>query len=994
MKNYCLSLLFISFGYITLGQTVTINTSKDSLYVSDNFAIPDGLLTNDNGNTGTGWNGNWTYANGGLEGISVKDEYIFNTKGQLITSRNLKNSIKFSGTTFYLSFLVKKNSSGKFRITGNRASDGLDRFGIHIDDEGKLGAQAGTDYYGTVFSSESMIADNETYLVIAKYFYTNKSNINISVYSKNENVSELEPEIWDLEVTGKPTGIVGIDYFNMIFSTTSTNIDDFKLGDTWQSVRDTPITSGFPNTITSPRSSDVYQVDQASTTATKSWTYTTEEAGNYQLGNAWIWVEGTNNNSVDLEVKVGSEIVKKFTAKPEIAPYRFETRLENLAKDETIQITATPSNGAAYKINYRLAYATPTFENLTVFDVASYGAIGNGSDNDYQAIKDACNAAVANGGGLVKFNSSKRYYVRGPQGYILFDFRGMSNIKIEGNGSTIVLHPDGTFLHIDSAENILIDGFRTTYAPLPYFQGDILNINVPGLYLDMQVDERYEAPLTGKYIASQERFGRSFWKTIAGTNMGDGRHLGVDSTAQIGDDSHHIRVFFKDHETDDLQHSKNKNAETFIAPHRDFSHAVDYRESYYATIVRSSRVKISNISTYSVCHFAYHVGNNYGPITFTNTNMLVPNLADKHVAWRDGWHVWGNRYGIMIEDGDFDAGYMYDDVFSPHVAVPKVIEVTDKTILLKTKSGESWVKYTDKRLWLLGDLVSFWNENQTVFQGMGRITAVNDGGTASSISITVDSISNLVEVGSFAINEENINRDMVIRNCTTTPSGRITAVRQRTPILYENCDFKSIFFYIYMGEPYRMRPRNIVFKNSTIFERENFTIHDTWNIILKNTQIASNAIQTINSPRIILDNSDVHRINVRASSKVFSFGEASNTNPITKDSSSTINLNEPSDYPSYAPPFLYGNEAILSVIKTNAKDQNELHVFQEENGITVRVPEVNGTLKIYTINGVKIYSKIILENLFYISNTVLNNYRHLKIISYELNGKTYRIKAF
>ena len=104
-------------------------------------------------------------------------------------------------------------------------------------------------------------------------------------------------------------------------------------------------------------SSDVFSVDQISTTETKSWLYTTEKAGNYQIGYAWIWVKGVDK-TVDFEIKIGTEVVKKFTAKSEIAPYRFETRLENLSIGEVVRITATPNDGASYKLNYKIAYAS------------------------------------------------------------------------------------------------------------------------------------------------------------------------------------------------------------------------------------------------------------------------------------------------------------------------------------------------------------------------------------------------------------------------------------------------------------------------------------------------------------------------------------------------------------------------------------------------------------------------------------------------------------
>ncbi len=913
---FLLSVLASIFTVKLSAENIAISTTKDSLYIYDDFSIEGTELTNENGYTGSGWSDNWTYQTGHSGGVALGEGYIYNIKGGFGVNRHLINPIKFVGSTFYVSFLFKKNSSGIFRISGIRDSDGIDRFGIHIREDGKLGAQAGTDYFDTVLSSESFVQNEETYLVVAKYYYTKKPNMNISVFGIDDVVPAEEPTDWHLEAEGAVTGMVAIDYFRLAFTTATVSIDELKVGDTWKSVSDTDITSAFSEIPEIEQAnSDVQSVFQDSTTAAQTWSYEVEEAGNYQLGYAWIWVDG-DDCEVELAVKRGNKTIKTFTAKSAAAPYRFETRMEGLSVGEKITVSATPKSGASYRLSYRLAFATPTFDDLSVFDVGSYGAKGDGSTNDYESVKNALSAAMKTGGGIVAFDGSKTYFIEGPENYALFDFLNVSNIKVEGNGAKIILHPKGNFIRMDNSENIHIDGFTTTYDPLPYFQGKITAISVNELFLDMQVDERYDAPVTGKYRQISDIFGRSFWNTIPGTKMGEGRHLSVDSTAQIGDDDHAIRVFLQDHETADLQFSKSKNATDYIIPHKDYGHTNGYRDSPYCGIKRSSRVTISNLLTNSVCHFAYTVGGNFGPITFSNTDLLAPNEEDMHVVWRDGWHVWGNRYGIMIEDGDFDGGYMYDDIFSPHVMVPIVESKSGTTVRLQSKPGESYEKYTDMPVWQVGDLVSFWDENQKVYYGMARILEVNKTESLSLIDITLDSKIAEGVAGTYAINEETLNRDMVIRNCTSTPKGRVVAVRQRTPILYQDCDFQNIHFWIYCGEPWRTRPRHVNFENCYINERSTFNVDDTWNLNIKNCSINAGQVDVSNCPRIVMDsiyltNIDGDAIKLRSFSHAYVFGDygyngdaSALENNYSKDISSTINFSQPEIYPSYAPPFL------------------------------------------------------------------------------------------
>lgn len=1014
--NLNVLLVFLTGCYSLANAQISIDTQKDSLYVYDDFSIEGNVLTNENGSSGIGWDGNWTYQTGHSSGVMVNKGYIYSTKGQFGITRNLKNPILLGSSTFYTSFLAKKNASGNFRISGHRA-DGVDRFGIHIRPDGKLGAQAGVAFANTIISEESFFDNYKTYLVVAKYWYTDKGNMSIVVFGQGDAIPEDEESVnWDLVATGATTS-VSIDYVRLAYTAHSNLLDELKIGDTWKSVTTGVVDLRFPpvaptNISFSPKSettlelswtnndpmkagytilqdgspigsvahdvcmfevdgltegenytfgvfahneelnsdtlevsitfnysgistgnTEVLVVEQEPTSEPNTWTYKVTEGGNYQIGYAWIWVKD-EYGEVDVSIYVGEELIRTMRAESAEAPYRFETRLEDLATDDEIRVVATPHGDASYSLGYRVAYGTPKFEGLPVYDVHQYGAVGDGETSDYQAIKDAMAAAKRTGGGIVKFDGTKEYRVIGDRGYTLFDFQNNSNIKVAGNGAKIILHPYGNFVSIVQSENIQIDGFTTTYDPLPYFQGSITKIDVPNLYLEMQVPERYEAPVTGEYDVS--KFGRSFWET-GPDRMGAGEHLYIKRTERIGDETHFIRVYFQDHETARLQSSLNNNASHYIAPHIEYGMRTTYRNVPYSYVAYSSRVTMSNILTHSVCHFAYTVAGNFGPVTFTNVDILAPDREnDLHVVWRDGWHVWGNRYGIMIEDGDYDGGLMYDDIFSPHMKIPVIENVTGSTVRLQSKPGEAAEHYTAAAIWQKEDWVSFWDENQTTYYGMARIIDVNQTSSASRIDITLDRSIEGVAAGAFAINEETINRDMVIRNCTSSPMGRIIAVRQRTPILYQNCDFQNIHFFIYMGEPWRTRPRNVVFDNCYINERLTFHVNDTWNVTLKNCTINSAMVDLKNVRNTYLENitwtnSSVNAIEARNNSNVYVFGESiyngtilTSTGRVFQDASSKINFYQPENFPSDRPPFLPEKESIVAFVTEPFEMEGEL----------------------------------------------------------------------
>ena len=65
-----------------------------------------------------------------------------------------------------------------------------------------------------------------------------------------------------------------------------------------------------------------------------------------------------------------------------------EERIENLVPGDEITVKLRP-NGSTYRAGYQIAFGTPTFDGLPVFEVATYGAVGDGVTDDMAAIRAA-----------------------------------------------------------------------------------------------------------------------------------------------------------------------------------------------------------------------------------------------------------------------------------------------------------------------------------------------------------------------------------------------------------------------------------------------------------------------------------------------------------------------------------------------------------------------------------------------------------------------------
>ena len=71
----------------------------------------------------------------------------------------------------------------------------------------------------------------------------------------------------------------------------------------------------------------VQTVDQPVTTRAGTWTHMVAEAGDYQIGMAWLEVKP--KAQVDLHVRAGGKEIKSLSARPGLAPLRFERDLRS-----------------------------------------------------------------------------------------------------------------------------------------------------------------------------------------------------------------------------------------------------------------------------------------------------------------------------------------------------------------------------------------------------------------------------------------------------------------------------------------------------------------------------------------------------------------------------------------------------------------------------------------------------------------------------------------
>jgi hypothetical protein len=569
----------------------------------------------------------------------------------------------------------------------------------------------------------------------------------------------------------------------------------------------------------------VFTVEQAVTGEPMSWTHRVAEAGDYQLGMAWVQV--LSGEEVAVTISAGGKVVKSLTAHPGPAPQRLETRIEGLAAGDEIAVAARPK-AATYRLGYQVAFGTPTFPGAEVFHVRDFGAVGDGVTDDVRAIRKAVAAARESGCGIVRFDGSKTYRAIGKTDFTeeaLFDLKGAKHLKIEGRGAMIVLHPPDSFALIDGAENIQIDGFSIDYDPKPYYQGMVRKIDVEAMTIDIDVPERYPVPEVGKNAFRAPFFGRSFIPDAPGARSGHGHNIYVEKVTRL-EGERRLRIHLRknalgsDNPDTKLQprvrYAAEHGATEFVVPHVKYGH-----RGVGTRITGSARVTLSNLRYFCVPHFWLPITHNIGPVTLTNVDLKTPHPeTELFVSWRDGLHIKNGRWGILIEDGDWDGAASYDDSFAIYSRSQKMVAVDGNTMTITPT-----FLHKETFLWRQGDWASVWSPGQEELRGMARVVRVDGKTGDQTFHVTLESMPAGAVEGDIVLHEESLNRGSVILDCTTSDIGtENSSTRFRcVDVTFENNRFEDFHFWFHAG-PNGPQPRDIVLRNNEVSDKRIATL--------------------------------------------------------------------------------------------------------------------------------------------------------------------------
>ncbi|NQU42316.1 right-handed parallel beta-helix repeat-containing protein [bacterium] len=492
--------------------------------------------------------------------------------------------------------------------------------------------------------------------------------------------------------------------------------------------------------------------------------------------------------------------------------------------------------------------ATPS-----VFDVSDYGAVGDGRTDDGPAVRKTIDAALKSGPGATVVFPEKTYRLGKTEGGgAQIALRDVEGLRIEGNGSLLILHPHNGVFEINGCRNVTVTGFRIDFDPLPFTQGTIRAVQADPGYFDLEIHEGYPLPPSDEAMKSKIGEGAWQWGSVIDPAERHRRwdvspHYFIESVTPVPGADRAYRVQVK---PDYVKHlSPVKPGDRFFLPLM-LTPEGDTARGTNMWVHRSADCAMENITVYTGrSGMVWAVTGNEGPVAFRNNRIEFKPGSDRIcTTWKDGVHVKDNRVGPLFENCYFEG--MLDDSINLSANTGMAEEVVSETEFVLMGAGfrvdDEVMVYDPVSGRILAEtrVTEISTENKRrIFTLADPIPGVITGTKRPHTDIESTHFYNM----SYA------NRGFIVRNCTFMP-------QRRHAILVRSCDgliegntmdgvggsaveMANEVGWFYAG-PF---PRNNIIRNNTIRNTQAtaIRIYSTKGAHVRNIQALDNTITVL-----------------------------------------------------------------------------------------------------------------------------------------------------
>ena len=472
---------------------------------------------------------------------------------------------------------------------------------------------------------------------------------------------------------------------------------------------------------------------------------------------------------------------------------------------------------------------------MKVFHVKDFGAAADGQTDDGPAIRLAIDAAISFAKpAKVVFDKKKTYRVgEYADRWCCFTLEGAKDVTLDGRGSTLVFHPGNRAFMINKCENTVIRNFSIDYDPLPYTQGDVIEIDREQGFFIVKLHDGYPEPPSQEFMKNNN----NSWKHGAFLDAGNGRHytswyVYVSAVYPVPDTPRTYRIEVE---------KGNRNVLTHVEPGQQFvlQFILDTKQWFDSHNVRGTEPE--NKGTYLSNHSAsiqIHLSKNclieninhyMSPLmtfrVFGTDNVCLRNVRITYkpgtnrlaAGLSDGMHCKDNVRGPIIENCLFEG--LLDDCINLSSMAQHVAETLGENQYLIRYCEVPWYDNPIQ----VGDRLMGWEPTQGGVLGYMNVTSVKFAGNRKR-EITVDKAIPGLQDEEWTSPERctqlyiDKKEGAVVRNCTFRSSMKTAAVF-RGAGLFENNTVEDGAFAVHSENSSSWsegpHPSNLVIRNNT-----------------------------------------------------------------------------------------------------------------------------------------------------------------------------------
>lgn len=422
---------------------------------------------------------------------------------------------------------------------------------------------------------------------------------------------------------------------------------------------------------------------------------------------------------------------------------------------------------------------------MTIVAVADHGAKGDGKTDDGPSLRAAISQAVEMSRAepetthVVAFERGKTYYV-GPwdQRWETLPIINARDLVINGNGAELNVHRNNMAFGILNSERVTIRNFTIDYRPLPFTQGEVIEVDRnEGTFL-WQVEEGYPAPVG-------TNFDHACFIEPAPSRRYTHDWMYIEDVIPIANGTRVFRIVPRDGRWRDVV------KDNVAAKQRCWFHVREMsKEQYNARFVNDAQRRsvsspaasiqlrgshncvIENIDHFSSPRMTLRTdGSN--DLLIRNVRVIRrPGTTRLCAGNSDGFHGRSIR-GPVIENCEFEA--LGDDSLGLGVMAHRVMEVEDSTHLKLRYTDIAWYPS-----WIAeGQTLVFWDQESGRELGEAKVIECRLDGHWSHVTLD-KAVGNIKPMSEFAASDGRGPQ-------------RVTVAFQKpeSPIVVRNCRFRT-----------------------------------------------------------------------------------------------------------------------------------------------------------------------------------------------------------